>query len=265
MLIIILLKMILPTIILSLSFQPLIQYLQNLLMKLLVKRAFVISEVREMLTTIKTLTYDFDDASEEISDLHKKPSNNLGTLIRARKKEKGLPVRAQKTNTTYQYYIPNNLTKVVEIPSLKKKISPIWKKKDLLLSLCSIKVDYAVHEAPIQEFVITDDILAGRSFFTALIDSTIIEKFLTDGDNQKVTSSPILKAKDLEDLSNIENVLSGDDNMKVTSSHKLETKDIEDILNDRMLSDSVIQYFQNLIIKVYPSANGLEDPILRQK
>ncbi|XP_065664303.1 uncharacterized protein LOC136086019 isoform X3 [Hydra vulgaris] len=91
------------------------------------KRAFVVSEVREMLTTIKTLTYDFDEASEEISDLHKKLSDILETLYRARKKEKGLPVRAEKTND----YIPNNLTKVVEIPSIKKKkyLTDLEKKK----------------------------------------------------------------------------------------------------------------------------------------
>ncbi|XP_047129907.1 uncharacterized protein LOC124809929 [Hydra vulgaris] len=116
------------------------------------KRAFAVSEVREMLATIKTLTYDFDEASEEICGLHKKLSDILETLYRERKKEKGLPVRDKKAND----YIPNNLSKVVEIPSLKKKsFSQIReKKKDLLLSSCSIKADCAVQEPPIQEFVI---------------------------------------------------------------------------------------------------------------
>ena len=53
--------------------------------------------------------------------------------------------------------------------------------------------------------------------------------------------------------------------MKVTSSHILKTKHLEDISNNGMLSDSIIQYFQNLIKKVHPSANGLQDQILGQK
>ncbi|XP_065662834.1 uncharacterized protein LOC136085454 [Hydra vulgaris] len=110
------------------------------------------------------------------------------------------------------------------------------KKTDLLSSASNIKIGCIASEVPIQECIITDDPITGGATFTT--NSTTFEN-----------ESSLNNTK-----------------CALPSFPLLSTEDVEDILNNRMLSDSVIHRFQNLIKKRHLSSNGFQDhPILGQK
>ncbi|XP_065640166.1 uncharacterized protein LOC136072769 isoform X2 [Hydra vulgaris] len=83
------------------------------------KRSSTASEVREMLATIKNLTFDFDESSEELSDLHETLSNVLKKLYQARKKEKGLPL---SSGYGMHDYVHKKQKNIVDLPVVKKKL-----------------------------------------------------------------------------------------------------------------------------------------------
>jgi hypothetical protein len=190
------------------------------------KRISTASEVREMLTIIKNLTFDFDESSEELSDLHETLGNVLKKLYKARKTEKGLPLT--KGYGSHDY-VCKKQKKIVDLPVIKKRSfsNRVGEKKDKLIVASNIKVESNHPEALIQESIITEEQINGE------------ETFQTSSFNFLETSL-------------------------LASFPLLSNEDFDDILENRMLSDRFINCFQDFLRKANPYVNGLQDPILGQ-
>ncbi|XP_047123038.2 uncharacterized protein LOC124806314 [Hydra vulgaris] len=194
------------------------------------KRSSTASEVREMLATIKNLTFDFDESSEELSDLHETLSNVLKKLYQARKKEKGLPL---SSGYGMHDYVHKKQKNIVDLPVVKKKLysNRVGEKKEKLMVASIIKIESNFYEAPVQESIITEDQITGE------------ETFQTNSFTNNYLGKSVLFERNYSLLSQ---------------------EDFEDISKNRMLSDTVIKCFQDMLKKANPYANGLQDPILGQ-
>nr|XP_047145394.1 uncharacterized protein LOC105848782 isoform X2 [Hydra vulgaris] len=184
--------------------------------------------VREMLTTIQNLTYEFEENSEEIVLVYSTLASLIKKLEKNRTKESGIPL------SPLDIKLPCHLKRNIPIPVRKPMKLPtdrVGNHKDMVIASSKIFLEEKKHKTePIEVDIIEH------------IDGNSI---IIDDESVTINENDGFEIKRLNHLS---------------PNCNLSSNDLNDILTNQMLSDIVIHTMQKMITGV----GGLQDPVLGQ-
>ncbi|XP_065680304.1 uncharacterized protein LOC124806293 [Hydra vulgaris] len=183
-------------------------------------------DVREMLNTVKNLSFEFDENSFEIMLLHKTLSSLIEKLNKGRVKESGIAVRRLNDKSS------NSLKKHIQIP-IRKPIKLPFKR-------VGSRKDEAIAASKI---FITEEVYSTDTFKLEIVEKSI--------DNNRLMEEQVIFLSDNDEECFEANVV---------YKTNLSAEDLNDIKTNQMLSDTVIHSVQNMISGV----SGLQDPVLGQ-
>ena len=181
--------------------------------------------VREMLTTIRNLSFEFKENSEEIVLVHNTLSNLIETLNQARTRESGIPILPVHIKS------PGPSKRHIPIPeSTKLPSDRVGSHKDKITAASKI-------------------FLMEKSDTTESVEVNIVEH--VNGNDMFIDE--LIVAPEAHDEFPIERY-------HLSPHCNLSSDDLQDISAKQMLSDTVIHTMQKMITGVC----GLQDPVLGQ-
>ncbi|XP_065657884.1 uncharacterized protein LOC136082459 isoform X2 [Hydra vulgaris] len=182
-------------------------------------------DVREMLNTIKNLSFEFEANSDELVMLHKTLSTLIDKLNKGRVRESGIPV-TQTNNKLSKKHISIPVRKPIKaqtkrVGSQKEKTSNASKVFIVAESYLVDSIEHKIVDEPVnkERFVVDHEIVISHNN-----DEHLVEKLV------------------------------------LLPQTKLSSDDMNDITTHQMLSDNVIHSVQKMITGV----SGLQDPVLGQ-
>ena len=184
-------------------------------------------DVREMLNTIRNLSFEFEANSDEIVMLDKTLSSLIDKLNKGRARESGIPLTQTDGKS-------NNIKKHISIPvrkPVKVQTKRVGARKEKTIAAFKVFITKESYLADTFEKKIIEEPVNEEIF---IVDQAIV---LLDNDNEPSAEKLTMFLK-----------------------RNLSSDDMKDITTNHMLSDTVIHSVQKMITGV----SGLQDPILGQ-